>query len=522
MAVIQISKIQVRRGYQEDLPQLASGEIGWSIDERRLFIGNGTLAEGAPEIGNTEILTSNQDIIAAINTYQFKGDESGYTSLTGLSVTNYTQRTLQHKLDEQISVRDFGAVGNGIADDTVALQRALNQTFPVSKITSPNVRRVLHIPAGTYLITSPLAIPPYAKILGDGIDATIIQQNGSYDAIIFADSLGQTGGAFGTSGATTPKYIDISGLTVTNTTANDCLVLDSVDSLVLNRVKLNGGVALPTTVGSATAGVRTVETIAACTQISLTECVFINNNYGVYAAGDVQQLIIGNSYFYNLYQGLVLTTDGAHVPVAVRTTANLFDKVANNGISATAGSSIVSAYNYFKDVGNGLAGTGNPLASIIYYEGPNNYSFGDSFDRPEADAAKFLRIQTEASLAQTVTTVSTLGTLKNSPGVTVTLTDNTTGNTGLTLGTYITSAIIDYSITRSNTAISSYTSRIGSINYVQNRGSVVFDEEYSESGTTGVTLSFVTYGANVALTYTSTASGNVAALNYQVRRFSSA
>jgi hypothetical protein len=66
MAVIQISKIQVRRGYGEDIPQLASGELGWSIDERRLFIGNGTLTEGAPEIGNTEILTIYSPIGAAL------------------------------------------------------------------------------------------------------------------------------------------------------------------------------------------------------------------------------------------------------------------------------------------------------------------------------------------------------------------------------------------------------------------------------------------------------------------------
>jgi len=57
MAVIQISKVQVRRGLQENLPQLDGGEMGWSTDERRLYIGNGTLSEGAPEIGVTEILT---------------------------------------------------------------------------------------------------------------------------------------------------------------------------------------------------------------------------------------------------------------------------------------------------------------------------------------------------------------------------------------------------------------------------------------------------------------------------------
>ena len=58
MAVVQISKIQLRRGLQENLPQLASAEMGWSVDERRLFIGNGTLSEGAPTTGVTEILTS--------------------------------------------------------------------------------------------------------------------------------------------------------------------------------------------------------------------------------------------------------------------------------------------------------------------------------------------------------------------------------------------------------------------------------------------------------------------------------
>jgi hypothetical protein len=58
MAVTQISKIQIRRGLQENLPQLSSAEMGWSIDEQRLFIGNGTLAEGAPMTGVTEILTT--------------------------------------------------------------------------------------------------------------------------------------------------------------------------------------------------------------------------------------------------------------------------------------------------------------------------------------------------------------------------------------------------------------------------------------------------------------------------------
>ena len=62
MAIVQISQIKHRRGTNENLPQLASAELGWSFDTQQLYIGNGTLEEGAPEIGNTEILTQNSPI----------------------------------------------------------------------------------------------------------------------------------------------------------------------------------------------------------------------------------------------------------------------------------------------------------------------------------------------------------------------------------------------------------------------------------------------------------------------------
>jgi hypothetical protein len=57
VAIVQVSQITNRKGLAENLPQLAGAEFGWATDERRLFIGNGTLADGAPVIGNTEILT---------------------------------------------------------------------------------------------------------------------------------------------------------------------------------------------------------------------------------------------------------------------------------------------------------------------------------------------------------------------------------------------------------------------------------------------------------------------------------
>ena len=72
MAVVQISRIQQRRGLAADLQQntLASAELGWSVDTRELWIGNGTTEEGAPTLGKTQILTE----------YSILNFESSYTA----------------------------------------------------------------------------------------------------------------------------------------------------------------------------------------------------------------------------------------------------------------------------------------------------------------------------------------------------------------------------------------------------------------------------------------------------------
>ena len=56
MAIVQISKIQVRTGNLVDLPQLDDGEFGWASDQNKLYIGKSTPNE------NIEILTSYSNI----------------------------------------------------------------------------------------------------------------------------------------------------------------------------------------------------------------------------------------------------------------------------------------------------------------------------------------------------------------------------------------------------------------------------------------------------------------------------
>lgn len=83
----------------------------------------------------------------------------------------YSAGTVGKKLQETISVKDFGAKGDGTTDDTTALQAfvdylALNRAFG-------------RIPKGTYRITAPLTTYRTDSwgFAGDGPNITIIQQD---------------------------------------------------------------------------------------------------------------------------------------------------------------------------------------------------------------------------------------------------------------------------------------------------------------------------------------------------------
>lgn len=78
--------------------------------------------------------------------------------------------TVQEKLRESVSVFDFGALGDGVADDTAAIQAA------VDAVTAAG-GGILFFPAGQYLITTHILIAaPNVLLVGEGAGATIIRQ----------------------------------------------------------------------------------------------------------------------------------------------------------------------------------------------------------------------------------------------------------------------------------------------------------------------------------------------------------
>ena len=130
MAVVQISRIQVRRGQKNrgsGIPQLAGGELGFAVDTRELYSGNGSVTEGAPQVGNTKVLTEYDNIFTLADTYSYKSNDA-YV-VTGTSASNPVQRSLQDRLDDIVSVKSFNANGIASEDVTAELQQALDQLY---------------------------------------------------------------------------------------------------------------------------------------------------------------------------------------------------------------------------------------------------------------------------------------------------------------------------------------------------------------------------------------------------------
>jgi hypothetical protein len=353
MAIVQISQIQVRRGLQQDLAAttLTGGEMGWSLDQRRLFIGNGTTAEGAPEIGHTEILTEHSDFLGFVSSYTFAGTDAGYTSQTGATILAPVTRSLQSVLDDSVSVRDFGTVANGTTDDTAALNRAIQQIY-VSSLngTYRNVQRTIKIPAGTYKISSPLLIPPNCTLVGDGKNNTYISATAG-TAFSFCDSLFQLSTNMGTNGATLPSGISIRDLSV------------ATASITAPTVLINKS-----------------------TDVTFNDVKFIGGNYGLSLTGATSDIKLNNSSFSG-YATKSMYIDPAVTGIITR--ARYFDttnvSISSNSV-ASIGNVFTAGAGVFKYQMNNASSTVYRIGELKYNSmgTVGNVKFDDEFVEPTA------------------------------------------------------------------------------------------------------------------------------------------
>ena len=101
-------------------------------------------------------------------------------------------RTIAEKFGDIISVKDYGAKGDGTTDDTSAIQAAINACSSGwinngSGLYSGG--NTLYIPKGIYLISSTLTMKVGISIIGAGYRATILKFTNTGDGILMSSTI---------------------------------------------------------------------------------------------------------------------------------------------------------------------------------------------------------------------------------------------------------------------------------------------------------------------------------------------
>jgi hypothetical protein len=117
------------------------------------------------EIWTVDNITT-QDAMNALTAFEASLASSQGSSLVGYApASGPPNRTVQAKLRDVVSIKDFGAVGDGTTDDTTALQAAIAYCENATQYGG----RALYLPGGRYKISGALTLSKeFITIFGDG------------------------------------------------------------------------------------------------------------------------------------------------------------------------------------------------------------------------------------------------------------------------------------------------------------------------------------------------------------------
>ena len=287
----------------------------------------------------------------------------GGSSLVGFlqAGTGATARTVQTKLRETISVKDFGAVGNGIADDTAAVQAALVAA----------AGRSLYIPNGTYLCGA-LIVYSGTTIYGDdpttsilkaqptlGISTPLLRnQNTSGTAYVYTDkgiqvrNLGFNGNNLGNRLEGLVAFSKVEDGVFDNCRVFDIkyigLVLAGCLSFAVNNsFFINCGNTVVTIEGGAAIWFGPAADTTISFDISVTENTFQSNNWSAIYANANRVSIIGNYMVGNKESAVYMT--GSNNIVSNNWISNQTIKYISASGLEIAGDNVTITGNYIGD-----------------------------------------------------------------------------------------------------------------------------------------------------------------------------
>ena len=395
MAVVQISRIQLRRGREliTTMPQLASGELAWAIDTQKLYIGSGAVGEGAPAVGNIEVLTTaNKSSLLDLVEYVYKPDDS--LIQTGADENFPVSRLLQERLDDYVSSANYG-IESSSADQTEAIQRAITNLFLDTVGQGTPARVVLTFQPGEYTFSETIYLPSYVRIEGAGKDHTIFTFTGTGSAFEFVNDTSTNGNYISTwsSGVSAetrynqqPKFCYLKGFTL-NTTDETAvgLQLNNVRDSVFEDISITGNfMDDPSTFVNTGVNLYGYSSVVTCQRNVFNNVYLTGFKYGVYSKYD----IINNRFVScEITDGRFgvdfgVDSDQSSVGQQYGPRKNIikdcyFGTISREGIRVGFGSGNRSISNTFAAVGT----ESNDNYNIIKFDVVGNTSVNDIFDR---------------------------------------------------------------------------------------------------------------------------------------------
>lgn len=267
------------------------------------------------------------------------------------------------------------------------------------------------MPAGEYKIDAPLYLPPYTRIIGDGINATRIvnavnTQTGNAASSIFVtvNSTSTPGNPELDNSTTTldnqPKNIYISGMTVVDVTrgnqaasasplvAHSTLLMNCASDCVFEDIEFvgqfNPATDNPYINDDINQGLKdwtaikmyAISSLVGCSNNSFNNCEFTNYVSPVYSDYDISNNTWDSCKFSDCWYGVVFgyetnptfDTPGQFTgPINNRISNSRFQDIWEEGILVKEGLHNVSENNQFFDVGNDGGGSATPTTAIIRF-----------------------------------------------------------------------------------------------------------------------------------------------------------
>jgi parallel beta-helix repeat protein len=267
----------------------------------RVLNKNGTVVYSAPAA--TERYSGS--VISTINAIQVIYDPP----FVGGAQTN-----VQAKLAQTVSVLDFGAVGDGVTDDTAAIQAAVDAA---NVVTFPKT------PSGIYLVSNTIRLSDFARLTFDNNVTVKLADNSDVPIISNADSVGGNVGI--------EIYGGIFDANKTNQTGNfGTLDFDNITKCIFSNVYIQGGSSDNTISNGAFA-------INNSTNCLLENCTVANaQSEGLYLINCSEFRIIGGEYFNTVGgSGCATNVGGQHLFVGVYSHDNAATNFSINGNNQT-------------------------------------------------------------------------------------------------------------------------------------------------------------------------------------------